>query len=181
MKKSIIGLIFTLQFLLFNLSFAHWSDLSTAEIITQANETQIVLTFPTGLVADMDSDGDQILSEEEIRLHKAELTTFFAANIILSDHQGQKPNFSLFAITNAALPPDLGIAPGTHSTLKLIYTWMQEPQSITINYNLFLPGIPTASCLATILQDGQTQTFVFTPENQTLILEQGTKLFLATG
>ena len=173
MKKLFRFLLFTLYSSLFTFSFAHWSDLSTAEISTQDNQTQIILTFPTGLVADMDADGNQILSEEEIRLHRAELTTFFADTIVLSDSQGQKSSLTLSAITSTNLPPDLGIDPGTHSTLKLAYIWEQEPQSVAINYNLFLPDVSTASCLATILQDGVTQTFVFTPENRTLTLEHG--------
>jgi hydrogenase/urease accessory protein HupE len=177
MRKLLKALFFTLYFLSFTFAFAHWADLAAAEISTTDKTTQIILTFPTGLVAEMDTDGDQILSGSEIHLHHAELTNFFIDNITLTDSQGQKPGITLNTITDANPPPDLGIAPGTHSTVKLTYAWKETPRDITIDYHLFLSDVPTASCLATILQDGDTQTFVFTPENRTLTLEQGAAPF----
>jgi hydrogenase/urease accessory protein HupE len=172
MKKPLIFL-FSLLFSLFSVSFAHWADLAAAEISTTGNATQIILTFPTGLVAEMDTDGNQILSEDEIHLHHGELVNYFLETIHLTDRGGQKPNIALATVSSATFPPDLGIAPGTHSTVKLVYTWKETPRDISIDYNLFLPGISTASCLATILQGDSTQTFVFTPENRTLTLESG--------
>lgn len=166
-------LLFTLYPLLFTFSFAHWADLAAAEISTSETTTQIVLTFPTGLVAEMDADGNGVLSESEIHLNHADLVNFFLANISLKDGNGQKPSITLSTVAGADIPPDLGLAPGTHSTVRLTYTWKEPPAGITLDYNLFLPGVSTASCLATILQDGQTQTFVFTPENRTLTLEAG--------
>lgn len=60
--------------------------------------------------------------------------------------------------------------PGSHSTVRLVYTFSENPTNLTITYKLFIPGVSTASCLATLLQNGKTQTFVFTPENPTLTL-----------
>jgi hydrogenase/urease accessory protein HupE len=171
-KTFWMGLLSTFYFLLSTFSFAHWSDLSAAEISTQNNQTQIILTFPTGLVAEIDTDNNQMLSEEEMKTHQSELTTFFRNSISITDNQGQTPNLSLSHGSSTSVD-NLGIAPNTHSTLRLIYTWEQNPKGIKIDYNLFLPSVSTASCLATIFQDGNTQTFVFTPENHTLTLEQG--------
>jgi hypothetical protein len=173
MKKLSFYLVATFILSLFTFSFAHWADLAAAEISTIDTTTQIVLTFPTGLVAEMDTDGNQVLSEDEIHLNHANLVNYFLETIHLSDSNGQKPSITLSTVGGANVPPDLGIAPGTHSTVKLTYTWKEPPAGVTIDYNLFLPGVSTASCLATILQDGQTQTFVFTPENRTLTLEGG--------
>jgi hydrogenase/urease accessory protein HupE len=173
MKNIVKLLLFSFLFSLVSFSFAHWADLSAAEISTTGNATQIILTFPTGLVAEMDTDGNQVLSEAEFHLHHAELTNYFLNSIHLSDSQGQKPTIVIAPVDTATIPPDLGIALGTHSTVKLMYTWKETPKNITIDYNLFLPGVSTASCLATILQDNKTQTFVFTPENRTLRLEGG--------
>jgi hydrogenase/urease accessory protein HupE len=173
MKNLIRLIFFSFLFSLFSLSFAHWADLSAAEISTVGNTTQVILTFPTGLVAEMDTDGNQVLSESEIYSRHTELTNFFIDAIQLTDSQGQSPSTTLGTVTGASIPPDLGIAPGTHSTVKLSYSWQETPRDITIDYNLFLPGVSTASCLATILQGGNTQAFVFTPENRTLTLEQG--------
>jgi hydrogenase/urease accessory protein HupE len=177
MKKSLLVLFFTLCSSLFTLSFAHWADLSAAEISTTNNTTQIILTFPTGLVAEMDTDGNQVLSQDEIQSHQAELTNYFLEHIQLSDSKEQRPSLTLSPVGNANVPPDLGIAPGTHSTVKLVYSWAREPRGITVDYNLFLPGVSTASCLATILQEGKMQTFVFTPENKALRLESNRTSF----
>lgn len=173
MKHLITTLLFTFHFSLLTFSFAHWADLSAAEISTSGNITQIILTFPTGLVTQMDNDKNQVLSEDEIHLHHAALTQYFFEHIRLVDHQGQEPSVALSTVGNAGIPADLGIVAGTHSTVKLMYTWKEAPGNITIDYNLFLPGVATASCLATILHDSNTQTFVFTPENRVLTLEQG--------
>jgi hydrogenase/urease accessory protein HupE len=173
MKKLITILLLTFNLSLLTFSFAHWSDLSAAEISTTDNTTQIVLTFPTGLVAEMDTDGNGQLSEDEFHLNHAALTNFFLESIKLSDSQGQKPTITIAPVDTANVPADLGIAPGTHSTVKLAYTWEEAPRDITIDYNLFLPGVSTASCLVTILQEDGTQTFVFTPENRTLTLRAG--------
>jgi hydrogenase/urease accessory protein HupE len=173
MKKLLMLLLFTFNLSLFTFSFAHWSDLSAAEISTTDNVTQIILTFPTGLVAEMDADANGQLSEAEFHLNHAALVNYFLENIHLSDSQGQNPNIMIAPVETANAPADLGIAPGTHSTVKLTYTWEETPKDIALDYNLFLPGVSTASCLATILQGDSTQTFVFTPENRTLTLEQG--------
>jgi hypothetical protein len=152
---------------------AHWADLAAAEISSSGTVTQILLTFPTGLVVQSDDDGDQVLSPSEIQTHQSELTRYFEENITVTDSGGQTATLSVSPATEGTLPPDLGIAPGTHSTVKLLYTWTRPPQGIMIDYNLFLPGVSTASCIATIVQEGKTQTFVFTPENRTLTLEGG--------
>jgi hydrogenase/urease accessory protein HupE len=144
---------------------------------TTGKTTQIVLTFPTGLVAEMDTDGNGQLSKAEFHLNHALLTNYFLETIHLSDDQGQKPTMVIAPVDITSVTPDSGIAPGTHSTVKLTYTWKETPRAIMIDYNVFLPGVSTASCLATILQDGQTQTFVFTPENRTLTLESGQTSF----
>jgi hydrogenase/urease accessory protein HupE len=179
MKKFLISLLFTFHFSLFTLSFAHWADLAAAEISSGEKTTDIVLTFPTGLVAEMDDDKNQILSETEIHAHHAELVNYFLEHIQLTDTNGQKPSITLSSVAGANTPPDLGLAPGTHSTVKLSYSWQRPPAEILIDYNLFLPGVSTASCLASILHEGETQTFVFTPENRILKLENRQASFWA--
>jgi hypothetical protein len=52
----------------------------------------------------------------------------------------------------------------------LTYTWSSPPRGLKIRYDLFLPSVASASCLATILAAGKLQTFVFTPEDRELLL-----------
>lgn len=151
---------------------AHWADLAVAEIVVDEMTTRITLTFPTGLVARLDDDKDGQLSPEEVRAHRAELQTFLGERLRLSDG---RLNGTL-AVEPSRMPvlrPNLKVTPGTHSTLLLVYSWPEPIQSLTINYGLFLPGVPTASCLATILQGGQVRSFVFTPENRELTFSLG--------
>jgi len=145
-------------------SQSHWADLAVADIAVGATQTKITLTLPTGLVASADDNRDGQLSANEVRNHQAELETFLSQQIRLTD-ANQNGNLAVEPTDTPALPTNLNVTSGTHTTLLLLYSWSQPVQNLTIDYNLFVPGISTASCLATIGQAGQAQTFVFTPEN----------------
>ncbi len=165
-----------LNFLLMLLTFAplaqaHWADLAAAHVTLLEGETLILLTFPTGLVAAYDDDGSAQLSAAEVARHEAELSLYLAERVRLSDASGQRAELSLEPVDNATVPPELGLAPGTHSTLRLRYRWPSPPRGVRLEYSLFLPGVSTASCLLNVTQDGETKTFVLTPENRVLTLE----------
>jgi ABC-type nickel/cobalt efflux system permease component RcnA len=151
-------------------SYSHWADLSVAEIMVGETETQMTLTFPTGLMTFADDNQDSQLSPDEVRTHQTQLQTFLSDRIRLSDNQKQKASLTINASETSALPPNLKVTTGTHSSLQLTYNWSQPVQGLQIQYNLFLPGVPTATCLATILHSGQVQNFIFSPTNQTFSL-----------
>lgn len=151
---------------------AHWADLAVAEISIGETTTEITLAFPTGLVGSADDDGDGHLSAAEVRAHQAELTALLGERIRLTDG-GQPGSISVEPVESPAVPGGRGITPGTHSTLRLIYTWTEPLKSVRIHYALFLPGVSTASCLATILQDGKVRSVVFTPENREYVATVG--------
>ncbi|MBD1889433.1 sulfite exporter TauE/SafE family protein [Coleofasciculus sp. FACHB-SPT9] len=151
-------------------SYSHWADLSVAEIMVGETETQMTLTFPTGLMAFADDNQDSQVSPDEVRTHQTQLQTFLSDRIRLSDNQKQKATLTINASETSALPPNLKVTTGTHSSLQLTYNWSQPVQGLQIHYNLFLPGVPTATCLATILHSGQVQNFIFSPTNQTFSL-----------
>ncbi len=167
-------------------SQAHWADLAVAEIIVEQRQVRMTLTFPTGLLAlaapdapgsqapvvHLDEDRDGQLSAAEIRQHRAELQTFLAERIRLSDSRsGRSGALTVAPSEAAALPSELaGPATGTHSTVHLVYTWSQPLQALSIHYDLFLPGLPSASCLATLVGTDQVQTFIFTPDHRELAL-----------
>ncbi|MCU0567395.1 MAG: sulfite exporter TauE/SafE family protein [Oculatellaceae cyanobacterium Prado106] len=165
---------------------AHWADMAAAEVEVKASEVQMLLTFPTGLVAFADGDRNQQLSISEIEAHHAALTTFLDGKIRLTNDADQAGKMTLRAIDpatlNPATLPSIKIAPSTHSTVQLNYTWLEPIQGLKMQYGLFLPGISTAHCLATILQAGQLRTFLFTPTQSTLTLgSEGTDGLLTGG
>ncbi len=145
---------------------AHWADLAVAEIVVEDTKTQITLVFPTGLVASADDNRDGQLSADEVRANRKVLETLLGERIRLSD--GERPGvLGVLAVESTVmLPSNLDVAPGSHSTLMLAYTWPKPIRQLTIRYDLFLPGVSTASCLATIVQAGRVRTFVFTPTNR---------------
>lgn len=145
---------------------AHWADLSVAEIVVGERQTQMTLTFPTGLVAFADNNQDNQLSVEEFRTHQAKLQTFLGDRIHLTDGTQKKGNLTLNFSETSALPSSLKATASTHSTLLLVYTWLKPIQELKIDYDLFLPQVPTATCLATILHKGQTQNYLFSPQNR---------------
>jgi ABC-type nickel/cobalt efflux system permease component RcnA len=158
----------------------HWADLSVAEILVGKTETQITLTFPTGLVASADDNRDGQLSSDEVRTHQVELQNFLQGRIRLTDGENHNGTLSIKPSETSALPANLKVTAGTHSTLVLVYTWPKLVQGLKIHYDLFLPGVPTAHCLATISHPGQVQNYIFTPENRDLSLMPGSA-WLAAG
>lgn len=151
---------------------AHWADQAVAEVVVDESRTQVTLTFPTGLAAFADDNRDGQIAPHEARAHRAELESFLSERLTLADGRA-RGQLTVEPIAVTALPGGGTTAPGTHSTLRLLYRWREPLTALSIRYDLFLPGVPTASCLTTIAQGGQVRTFVFTPENRQLSLVFG--------
>jgi nickel/cobalt transporter (NicO) family protein len=159
-------------------SQAHWADMAAAEVTVKDASVEMMLTFPTGLVSFADGDRtiehrNQQLSADEISIHNAELTQFFNQKIHLTNSENTEGQLSVKPLAAGTLPPSVQIAPTSHSTVQLNYQWAKPVQGLSINYGMFLPGVSTAHCLATILQAGQLKTFMFTPNNQKFSLLPG--------
>jgi nickel/cobalt transporter (NicO) family protein len=154
-------------------SQAHWADLSAAEILVDKAVVQMTLTFPTGLIPFADDDRSGQLSPTEVLAHKTELQDFLNQQIQLTNSNNLKGRLTIQPLEGDKLPTTVQIAPNSHSTLLLNYDWTEPIKGLTMRYGFFLPGVSTASCLATILQSGQLKTFVFTPKHQTLALIPG--------
>lgn len=155
-------------------AWAHWADQAAAQIWVNDADVQVDLTFPTGLAAFADRDRNQQLSTTEIQTHSPQLVAFFSERIRLTNSRGQEGVLTLSPLDLGQLPPALRTAPSTHATLRLVYRWPQPLRGVKIEYDLFLPGVPTASCLATLLQQGgRIQSFIFTPQQRTLAFTPG--------
>ena len=165
--------------------YSHWADLSVAEIVVNDSQTEITLTFPTGLTKFADDNQDNQLQPIEVRSHQAQLEKLFSQKISITNSSGIQGSVEVKPLEIAAKNASLIQQPNTHSTLILDYTWPAPSQNKTlnlpgstllsqdklrINYNLFLPGITTASCQATIVQAGAVKSFVFTPQNRDFLL-----------
>ncbi len=170
---SLISLIASLllSFTFASSSYAHWADLSVAEVVVGETKTQITLTFPTGLTAFADDNKDNQLSIAEVRSHKTELQSFFGDRLRLTNDKGDQSAMTL--TLQEATQTALQATVGTHSTLLLAYTWLQPVQGLKLYYNLFLPGVSTARCLATIIYPEQVQNYIFDPNNRELTLIGG--------
>ncbi len=154
-------------------SQAHWSDMSAAEVTVKDASVEMMLTFPTGLVPFADGDRNRQLSVDEINIHNADLRRFFDQQIHLTNTENINGQLSISPLAAGTLPTSVQVAPTTHSTVQLTYTWSKPIKGVNINYGMFLPGIQTAHCLATILQAGELKTFMFTPNNKTFSLMPG--------
>ncbi|WP_254563509.1 nickel/cobalt transporter [Oscillatoria sp. HE19RPO] len=158
-------------------SHSHWADLAVAEIAVSEMETQVNLTFPTGLVAFADRNQDGQLSAEEVRSESASLEKFLSERIQIADSEDRQGILTVRPLETAAIP-SLQIPASTHSTLLLSYSWSQPVEGLQIKYDLFVPDVATASCQATILYQGRMQTFVFTPKNKVFSLGDGGSAWL---
>ncbi|MBW4463937.1 MAG: ABC transporter permease [Pegethrix bostrychoides GSE-TBD4-15B] len=162
-------------------SQAHWSDMSAAEILLEQSSAQMNFTYPTGLTPFADDDRNGQLSSGEVMAHQRELTDFLAAAIQLTNG-AQVGSLTVQPLPQGTASPVIQAAPqNTHSTLQLTYSWPQPVQALKIRYGLFLPGVSTASCLATILQNQQLKTFVFTPKQQVFAIAPGLDRFGSGG
>ncbi|MBD1883293.1 HoxN/HupN/NixA family nickel/cobalt transporter [Microcoleus vaginatus] len=166
--------------------YSHWSDLSVAEIVVNDLQTEVTLTFPTGLTNFADDNRDSQLQPAEVRSHQTQLEKFFSQQIRLTNSSNIQGSVAVKPLEIAAKSASVIQQPNTHSTLILDYTWpapsqdktpglpdsisISKPEKLRINYNLFLPEVPTASCQATIVQAGAVKSFVFTPQNRDFLL-----------
>ena len=144
-------------------AYAHWADRSVAEIVVGASSVRVTLTLPATLLSGTGPDGDS-----------AALAAYFEQHLVLAADAGPG-----IARVDALRPPEDARLAATHRTLELTYSWPRPLHALTIRYDLFPAGVPTASCLATIVRDGRVQTFVFTPQTRTLTLGAGWPAFLA--
>ncbi|MGB3266446.1 MAG: sulfite exporter TauE/SafE family protein [Microcoleus sp.] len=155
--------------------YSHWSDLSVAEIIVNDFQTEVTLTFPTGLTNFADDNRDSQLQAAEVRSHKTQLEKFFGQEIRITNSSNIPGTVTVTPLDIAAKIASSIQQPNTHSTLILDYTWpasnvISKHEKLQINYNLFLPGVATASCQATIVEAGAVKSFVFTPQNRDFLL-----------
>jgi hypothetical protein len=153
---------------------AHWADQAAAEIVVTGTQARVTLTVPTALVAFADGRRASRLSSDEIHAHREDLRQFLATHVRLfarlrrSAAAGQREGLLTvqpFAGTPVASGP-AGLTPATHSTLALLYTWPAPVETLTIRYDMFLPGVSTASCLAMILSGDQVHNIAFTPGHE---------------
>ncbi len=149
---------------------AHWADVAIAEVQLQPNAAEVALTVPTGLLAIADTNQDQHLSSDEVQAHQTQLRQFLGDRVILKTISGSLPltDVNLREATAIKAHPNLMIS--SHSTLQLHYDNAQRAEVTAISYHLFLPGVPTATCVATILNGKSSRQFIFSPETQELVL-----------
>jgi len=159
---------------------AHWADQAAAEIAVTGASARVTLTLPAGLVAFADDAHAGRLTNDEIRAHREDLRRFLSAHLRLSARlrtPASEVREGVLAVQPFAGPPAMagpaGLAPATHTTLALVYTWPAPVDRLTIKYDLFLPGASTASCLATILADGRVHNVAFTPGHEDATIALG--------
>jgi nickel/cobalt transporter (NicO) family protein len=149
-------------------SYSHWADLSVAQVIVEPKATQISLTFPTGLLAFADDNKDNQLSIDELKIHHNQLESFLNQKIRLSDRNNQIPILKISPSDPSNLPSSLKAvgSSNTHTNLELNYSWQKPIAGFKIHYNFFLPNLSSATCLTTILNQGNLDNFTFSPTNQ---------------
>jgi nickel/cobalt exporter len=170
-RYSVLGLLAVVTCLILGLAIAppaaaHWDDLAIAEVVMEEAETRITLTYPTGLTAFADDDGSGRLSPDEVNRYRDALTRQLEPAIALKDSRNQTPTLTIQPVVDS-VSPNARLAPSSHTTLQLLYTWAEPPSGVAIAYTFFPTDAPEASCLATIAQNGQVTNHVFTPKDPT--------------
>ncbi|PZV05391.1 MAG: ABC transporter permease [Leptolyngbya sp.] len=183
-RYSVLSLVATIGCIVIALAIAppaaaHWGDLAAAEIVMEGPETRITLTYPTGLTSFADDDGSGQLSTEELIRHREALTRQLEPAIALRDSRNQSPQLTLQPAVDSA-SANARIAPGSHTTLQLRYSWAEPPSGLAIAYTFFPVDAPEASCVATIAQNGQVTNHVFTPKAPTFTVKSANSAALGS-
>jgi HupE / UreJ protein len=151
-------------------SQAHWADLAVADIQIRTQDIDLNLTVPTGLIAQFDDDKNKQLSDSEVTSHQKDLQAFLNEKIRLTA-AGQKSETLIIKATIAKkISSNLITTPNTHSSLLLQYHWKEPIEQLQMHYDLFLPGVNTARCLAQVFRAEQVDNLVFTPDSQNAAL-----------
>jgi hydrogenase/urease accessory protein HupE len=151
-------------------SQAHWADLAVADIHIQPQTVELNLTIPTGLVRQFDDDKNQQLSPTEVTNHQTELRKFFDDRLqfTIGENKNSVKTIESTAVNNSL--SNLIASPNTHSGLKLQYQWAEPINQLQVHYDLFIPGVNTARCLAQVFRNGTVENVVFTPESKNAAL-----------
>jgi hypothetical protein len=151
-------------------SQAHWADLAVADIQIRAQDIDLNLTIPTGLISQFDDDKNQQLSDPEITTHKKDIQEFLNQKVRITASGEQPATLTVKPTIAKKLPSNLIATPDTHSSLLLQYHWLEPIEQLQMHYDLFVPGVNTARCLAQVFRAGQVDNLVFTPDSQNAAL-----------
>jgi hypothetical protein len=146
-------------------SQAHWADLAVADIQIGERDVDLNLTVPTGLVAQFDDDRNQQLSDLEVTNHQKDLQKFLNEKIRLTAAGEKNQTLTVKSTVAKNLPSNLIATPDTHSNLLLKYHWIEPINQLQMHYDLFVPGVATARCLAQVRHNNRVDNLVFTPES----------------
>jgi hypothetical protein len=156
---------------------AHWADQAVAEIKVAGNQVEMLLTFPTGLASWADDDRSGQLSAPEVERNRTDLMRYLRERVQVTD-RGTSGQLAI-ETAQVQLPSNLDVS-ASHSTLRLTYRWSERVTAPGVRYDLFVPGVPTASCLATIVIDGRVRNVVFTPEQKEVAIPLGGSIVRAS-
>lgn len=154
----------SIHFLTAPSSQAHWADLASADIKINPTSAQMLLTIPTGLVAEADTDRNGKLSPTEIDSNQVLLQDLLGKKIQIINDRNQPGALGISSVT--AIPNLPSSSSNDRSTIQLIYSWPAETSGVKIHYGLFEPGIQTARCITTITHNKTVKNIIFSPENQ---------------
>jgi hydrogenase/urease accessory protein HupE len=151
-------------------SQAHWADLAVADIQIQQQDVSVNLTVPTGLLQQFDDDRNNQLSGIEITKHQKDLQIFLNQKIQFTAAREKNETLQIESAIAKKLSTNLIATPDTHSNLLLKYHWVQPIEQLQLHYDLFMPNVNTARCLAQVFRDGRVDNFVLTPTSKNVAL-----------
>lgn len=143
-------------------SQAHWADLATAEIEIGQTSTQMLLSIPTGLVSEADTDRNGTLSPIEINQNQALLQTQLSNKIQFTDERNRSGTLQVLPA------PEMPGMPTSRdrTAIKLVYGWQTPIEGVKMNYALFAPDAPASRCITTIRHGKTVKNVIFSPDNQ---------------
>jgi hypothetical protein len=149
---------------------AHWADLAVADIQIEKQTVNINLTIPTGLVSQFDDDKNNQLSGSEITKHQKDLQIFFNEKVKLTAAREKSETLKIEPAVAKKMATNLIATPDTHSNLLLKYQWTKPIEQLQLHYDLFVPNVNTARCLAQVFRNDRVDNLVLTPASKNVAL-----------
>jgi hydrogenase/urease accessory protein HupE len=119
----------------------------------------------------LDDDPGRQLSAPEISKHQQALQVFFNEKVRFTAAREVSETLNIEPTTaTEKLPKNLVVTPDTHTNLSLKYHWKKPIEQLQLHYDLFLPDVNTARCLAQVFRNDRVDNLVLTPSSKNVAL-----------
>jgi hydrogenase/urease accessory protein HupE len=138
---------------------AHVRDLILTEYRIEESRVELTMVLPFQALQGFDDNKDGTLSADEARRHQESIVQALNPHIQLRDGT-QLAELSAGSLPSDYSVPDMGLLPGSHGAIQLVFTFQRPIQELDVHYDYFpFPEL----CIAKFYRGQEVQTYTFSP------------------